>query len=465
MVASVWMLAAGLKSNPMDLSLAAEGAFLFAVAGLNFPQPRHPMHRLIGRILPNRTWARNAGTAAPKPTPSGEEAAMIRDMIAFNREAMNYQPRKLPHHAGACRLEPIIGPSGEASSWIGGLPRMPADVRWPETDGRPSVFLAQISLADLPANVWNGLGPRGGWLLFFCEPLKFDAASVLHVRELGPERPYPENSALGDVLSYDARKSLEVLGRSPDSFVPTRWALRVTPLAPGAEAQSAHVAEAGANPDPRDDLMTADLSSIPLRPVDPDAALALVAALHDAVSGQQRSAFGPRRGTPEGDAWSAHLEAAQHEIDGLREKARAGIDADDLLLAVDRIAAGQVTGSGMAKPILGGDIWKGAYRGAVELLARETYGRDPAALPPETRSAFETIWRFDAACAPATVGGSVPEGYTYTAPREPVLLLQLEPTRLTGWLVGDLDTFGVFIAPADLKAGRWRKAWGDIIIK
>ncbi|MDZ4867620.1 MAG: DUF1963 domain-containing protein, partial [Alphaproteobacteria bacterium] len=63
-------------------------------------------------------------------------------------------------------------------SWIGGRPMMPAHVEWPRSISaehpkkgeRPLHFVAQIACADLPANLWAGLGPRHGWLLLFVDP-------------------------------------------------------------------------------------------------------------------------------------------------------------------------------------------------------------------------------------------------------------------------------------------------------
>ena len=71
---------------------------------------------------------------------------------------------------------------------------MPAHIAWPENDGRRSVFMAQIACADLPAGLWDGLGPRHGWLAFFLHPEDY-RMQVLHLAERGPPRSGPE---LGD---------------------------------------------------------------------------------------------------------------------------------------------------------------------------------------------------------------------------------------------------------------------------
>jgi hypothetical protein len=98
-----------------------------------------------------------------------------------------------------------VPPRSEAPrSWLGGLPMMPAHVAWPrsisaefpERGERPLHFLAQIACADLPAELWGGLGPRRGWLLFFIDPNQYqpegpDALRVVHIESLGSERAAP----------------------------------------------------------------------------------------------------------------------------------------------------------------------------------------------------------------------------------------------------------------------------------
>jgi Domain of unknown function (DUF1963) len=121
-----------------------------------------------------------------------------------------------------------IPPRFEAPrSWLGGLPMMPASVEWPrsvsaehpERGERPLHFVAQIACADLPADLWAGLGPRHGWLLLFIDPNQGvpegpDAFRVLHVDTLGAERQPPAD--LGPVHdgvytgpSYDYCRSID----------------------------------------------------------------------------------------------------------------------------------------------------------------------------------------------------------------------------------------------------------------
>lgn len=130
-------------------------------------------------------------------------------------------------------------------SWLGGLPMLPDDVEWPRSVSsehpdkgeRPLHFVAQIACANLPAELWGGLGPREGWLLLFIDPNQGvpegpDVFRVLHIETLGSERHPPDD--LGPVHdgmytgpSYDHHRSVDEVprnwrrGRSISSSFPT----------------------------------------------------------------------------------------------------------------------------------------------------------------------------------------------------------------------------------------------------
>jgi hypothetical protein len=95
----------------------------------------------------------------------------------------------------------------EPRSWLGGLPMMPRGTKWPrDAAGDPLHFIAQVACADIPPALWNGLGPRQGWLLLFLQFHKFEedttggeatkgAVQVLHIKTLGIEHPPPDDLA------------------------------------------------------------------------------------------------------------------------------------------------------------------------------------------------------------------------------------------------------------------------------
>ena len=78
-----------------------------------------------------------------------------------------------------------------------GRPRMPATMPWPEIEGTPCDFIAQIALADLPADLWHGLGSRAGWLALFLHPTSY-RGRLLQIPELGPARDAPNPPAETD---------------------------------------------------------------------------------------------------------------------------------------------------------------------------------------------------------------------------------------------------------------------------
>ena len=93
---------------------------------------------------------------------------------------------------------------------------MPDAAVWPrDADGAPLHFIAQIACEDLPADLWNGQGPRKGWLLVFAETLKLEdfaergMVQVLHTKQLGPECAPPEDTptvrhTMSDYIDYAA---------------------------------------------------------------------------------------------------------------------------------------------------------------------------------------------------------------------------------------------------------------------
>lgn len=140
---------------------------------------RHPVIRLPGDKSPAAVEAPRSGPVTATPVIE-EVSVVLRRQVPVRWDA-------------------------PARSWIGGLPMMPEDVEWPvgpttdypERGQTPLHFVAQIACADLPPELWGGLGPRTGWLLLFLNGQDWDvmdnskAIRVLHIPELGPERTPP----------------------------------------------------------------------------------------------------------------------------------------------------------------------------------------------------------------------------------------------------------------------------------
>jgi len=131
---------------------------------------------------------------------------------------------------------------------------MPTLTKWPrDAEGAPLHFVAQICCEDLPDALWNGHGPRKGWLLLFVETLKLEVMAegktvqVLHTKRLGSERQPPDKvptvrHAMSDYIGYGEaqfRPGVPKLWRKwpVDIFVQEYTLSDSMPYAPGATAE------------------------------------------------------------------------------------------------------------------------------------------------------------------------------------------------------------------------------------
>ena len=108
------------------------------------------------------------------------------------------------------RIERImpIDPKNKIVSWLGGRPYMPVNLEWPSVDNQPLVFVAQLHCADFPDQLWGGVGPREGWLLFFFGASYVEdgdsafPVKVLHTTELGEERDSAYDSCTNSDIEW-----------------------------------------------------------------------------------------------------------------------------------------------------------------------------------------------------------------------------------------------------------------------
>jgi hypothetical protein len=139
-------------------------------------------------------------------TPAGN--AEPRAAVAPPNDPASSSPRV------AARLRPYvpIPPGRPPRSWLGGHPRLPEPFAWPRGDSEPFRFVAQIDCSELPDGVWQGAGPRRGWLAFFVGTRKGRvAAEVVQAATLGPERAAPAPWRRDDM-------HLEPYGDAPDDW-------------------------------------------------------------------------------------------------------------------------------------------------------------------------------------------------------------------------------------------------------
>ncbi|MGQ2933934.1 MAG: DUF1963 domain-containing protein [Sphingopyxis sp.] len=140
----------------------------------------------ISRKAPLEIPAEAEYEISPEPVAVAEPVEVALEPVISGVEDEAHRIEKADIEEVTLRLIPQIPPRDAIStnSWLGGRPHLPAGMEWPRIDDQPADFLAQISCADLPQDLWGGLGPRDGALAFFIHRRKH-ALRVLHLRDTG----------------------------------------------------------------------------------------------------------------------------------------------------------------------------------------------------------------------------------------------------------------------------------------
>lgn len=144
--------------------------------------------------------------ADPPAAPMVDEAMLETLVSQVERQA--HSGEAPAHDRIFVRLVPQIPPRDPIlrSSWIGGRPHLPSGMEWPKVDGTDGDFLAQIACADLPAELWDGLGPRNGWLAFFADP-HGGAVTAVHLSEDGSPRDPPRPAGAAYFRAYGSQSA------------------------------------------------------------------------------------------------------------------------------------------------------------------------------------------------------------------------------------------------------------------
>lgn len=364
------------------------------------------------------------------------------------------------------RLVPQIPPRDAISthSWLGGRPRLATGMAWPLIDDQPADFLAQIGCADLPRDLWGGLGPRHGALAFFIHRHRPEVR-VLHVGEPGAPLapPYALNLGEGWFGPYG-----DLAGGDLASF-----AVRAFPQWP-VDLVEAGVVDPLAS-DMADDLDTQgyDIADPAFHPFDWGSLTAMAAILE--------SRLGRLLTEPAADCDAASADVIARCVAINREaRGRAaeivGIihdsavrdpfspgDATAVMAALHAIpwaviarktaADGSETFELETLPLTthraDADLWVGDYRTMLFDRAKHAWCADPANLSAPARAYFEPLWQRLAAREMASVGGE--------RDGEPILLA-LPTSGLMSRRFGDGQALLVTIDKADLAIGDFAKA-------
>src|SRR3989344_1892221 len=127
---------------------------------------------------------------AHEPAPPSEaDRAMVGQMLESMVAQVEHEADLVERRGSepvAVRIVPQIPPRMDeiATSWLGGRPLLRPRIARPEIREVRGEFIAQIACAALPADIWDGLGPRRGSLAVFIHPRGGDVA-VVHVHAAG----------------------------------------------------------------------------------------------------------------------------------------------------------------------------------------------------------------------------------------------------------------------------------------
>lgn len=373
------------------------------------------------------------------------------------------------------RLVPQIPPRDAISthSWLGGRPRLATGAAWPQIDDQPADFLAQIGCADLPRDLWGGLGPRHGALAFFIHRHRPEVR-VLHVSEPGAllAPPYALNlgegwfGPYGDLADGDlASFAVRAFPQWPVDLVEANAAdagsgLRDAEGADDLDALGYDIADPAFHPFDWGSLtaMAAILESrlgqlVTDPPADDDSASAAVIERCEAINKEAR-------------ARAAEIIGIIHES-AVRDPFSAG-DATAVMAALHAIPwatlipktnpDGAQTFELATLPLTehraDADLWVRDYRAMLFDRAKHAWCADPANLSAPARAYFEPFWESLAAREMASVGGEH-DG-------EPILLA-LSTSALMSRRFGDDQTLLVTIAKADLAIGDFAKTRAQLV--
>lgn len=395
------------------------------------------------------------------------------------REFMEWHESEMPDEGpaaslqdGPVRLRPVMPLPGQevSGSWIGGLPCLPPGMPWPVLGDRPALFLAQIDCSELPGELWGGLGPREGWLVFFIAQDRLSELCVRHVDGTLEEREppdalnYPHGLNWPDALSRDLWPSF---GQAP------RWPVIVEQVG-ALPAESGIERKMNSADLPRQQCYRDFGMSDGRYPFDWVSALLL---LHSAAEDLDRWAGVYRDRAAKGEDEAIELlqssEAAARSVarliggvEGARARARFSDEAAELVVEGLRRVRRKVETwdedgrKAVSSPVIGSSTVMRQYLPLAEMRARQIYCANPAALPDAQRAYFERLWLSDAEFESGYMGGR-PEGSFFEAHVDggAVPLLMLPTSDLIGWMWGDLGDLGIFIRGNDLEMGHWDSAW------
>lgn len=368
----------------------------------------------------------------------------------------NAEVASLDLTASPVRLKVMVPPR-PSDSWIGGNPSMPDGMAWPEVDGKPAMFYAQIAAHALPADLWGWQGPRSGWLLIFGpSDYTHGDAIVLHSEERGTERKRP----VGQVFKYfrygEYDKHAQLI-MGDKGLQPPRWPVEILPTT--ETARPAEIKEGNAQSFFR-------INEEGWLPFDWETLQLLMAQLIHQIefSIKARSQYGQ---SPQSEDIIASLDVHLPSLRQLEELVRVRSEQVPFSLAErDRILdvlktlsyAEYVQRDGQQKRIkasLLGKLQNSDYAALHDARAKHVYVANPADLPSSVRDLLEPQWQAVADDEIVTMGTDSDRFEQYGVAN----IIELVPSRLFSWSFGDYSNFAVMLRVDDLLDGDWSKSF------
>lgn len=181
-------------SQPM---LALIGALIIGVTSLLAMRGLFEAFRTTATAIGDLGAPREA---KPKRQVSAKDKQLMLDLLDGMQAQIAHEAsleEKRSAHPAHVRLVPQwpIRERDLPDAWFSGDPSFPVERDWPlGSDGAPCHFLAQLDCSKLPSGLWQGLGPRSGWLIVFME--NNGQAHIIRSETRGDKRLPP--SPLGD---------------------------------------------------------------------------------------------------------------------------------------------------------------------------------------------------------------------------------------------------------------------------
>lgn len=475
---------------------------------------------LIGKTLEGR----KVRVAAPQ-----DEGINVAIRGASTTEEMSVAPERpdLNRKATPMRktqrrvcLKPVW-PQRKTQHWVGGLPSLPADTPWPEINNKPATFIAQISLSEMPDTLWQGIGPRTGWLVFFGDSETDSDAKILHV----DGNIAPRKQSVGVTYYWDNSSSLEglkhMIGTAAE--VPPKWYVEIADQATlgavedmtnddGWPEESKYWSKEGGDwiwNKKRPLSWSETVRMIHMKPywngTTWDTAFGILAALRAAleknesqfeyaikdVSGERQKAekslseltLAASGSGEEAQNGQQEIKEARKALERIRardQKAKAGRQIVILRLEQieDMVAQLRITSQQVAyTPTIGADLhayvdsitaefksnekflgFERAFGALMEHYARTVYASDPSSLPPELHALYAPLWEQECEDTAIFLGTNI-DMATGTSWR--ARLLDMPSNPLTGIMIGDLSRYYADMPAEDLNAGDFTTAYGS----